>query len=79
MSGIPLRTPLTYFDTADTYVSGTSERLIGQAFRRRRDQVSIATKAGYLFREHRRARARMRFLAGPIMRRMGQRVISSTT
>ena len=51
MSGIPLRTPLTYFDTADAYVSGTSERLIGQAFRRRRDQVSIATKAGYLFRE----------------------------
>ena len=38
------------FDTADVYGSGASERVLGHALRRRRDEVVIATKAGYRFR-----------------------------
>ncbi|HKX31635.1 MAG TPA: aldo/keto reductase [Blastocatellia bacterium] len=38
----------TYFDTADIYGHGHSERLIGQLLRNvRRDQVIIGTKVGY--------------------------------
>jgi aryl-alcohol dehydrogenase-like predicted oxidoreductase len=35
------------FDTAANYGAGHSERLLGQAFKGRRDQVIIATKFGY--------------------------------
>ena len=71
---------VTYFDTADAYTSGTSERLIGDAFRgRRRDDVVIATKAGYLFRERSLAEARARFLAGPVLRRLGRGMVDSAT
>ena len=38
---------VTFFDTAANYGAGHSERLLGQAFRRRRDAVVIATKFGY--------------------------------
>ena len=37
---------MTFFDTADVYGRGRSERLVGQALRGRRDQVVIATKVG---------------------------------
>jgi aryl-alcohol dehydrogenase-like predicted oxidoreductase len=39
---------ITFFDTADVYGRGLSERAIGAAFKRQRDQVVILTKAGYL-------------------------------
>lgn len=38
---------VTFFDTAANYGAGRSERLLGQAFRGRRDAVVIATKFGY--------------------------------
>jgi aryl-alcohol dehydrogenase-like predicted oxidoreductase len=38
---------ITFFDTSPAYGDGRSERLIGEAFRGRRDRVVIATKAGY--------------------------------
>ena len=38
---------ITFFDTAPAYGDGRSERLIGEAFRGRRDKVVIATKAGH--------------------------------
>jgi aryl-alcohol dehydrogenase-like predicted oxidoreductase len=38
---------VTFFDTAANYGAGHSERLLGQAFRQRRDEVVIATKFGY--------------------------------
>jgi aryl-alcohol dehydrogenase-like predicted oxidoreductase len=41
------------FDTADVYGSGASEHVLGRAVRRRRDEVVIATKGGYVFRERR--------------------------
>lgn len=38
---------ITFFDTSSAYGDGHSEALIGEAFAGRRDQVVIATKAGY--------------------------------
>ncbi len=38
---------ITFFDTADTYGDGRGERLLAQALRGRRDEVTIATKFGY--------------------------------
>jgi aryl-alcohol dehydrogenase-like predicted oxidoreductase len=38
---------VNFFDTAANYGAGHSERLLGQAFKSRRDQVVIATKFGY--------------------------------
>jgi len=37
---------VTFFDTADTYGTGTSEELLGRALGTRRDEVVIATKFG---------------------------------
>jgi aryl-alcohol dehydrogenase-like predicted oxidoreductase len=38
---------VTFFDTAANYGAGHSERLLGRAFKGRRDQVILATKFGY--------------------------------
>jgi aryl-alcohol dehydrogenase-like predicted oxidoreductase len=37
---------VTFFDTADRYMKGRHERLLGQALRGRRDKVILATKFG---------------------------------
>lgn len=37
---------VAFFDTADTYGTGQSEELLGQAIRGRRDEVVVATKFG---------------------------------
>ncbi|MPY62869.1 aldo/keto reductase [Streptomyces spongiae] len=42
---------VTFFDTADNYGTGHSERLLGRALGKRRDDVVIATKWGNLFDE----------------------------
>src|SRR6185437_1002095 len=42
---ICLEAGVTMFDTADTYSSGRSEEILGEAVKGRRDQVLIATKA----------------------------------
>lgn len=41
---------ITLFDAADTYGNGRSEELIAKAFGDRRDDIAIATKVGYDFR-----------------------------
>src|SRR3712207_7104071 len=43
---------INYFDTADTYGSGTGETLLAEAFGGMRDQVVISTKIGYDFSHH---------------------------
>ena len=40
---------INFFDTADAYAEGDSERLLGEAFQHRRHEVVIATKVGYVF------------------------------
>lgn len=39
---------VTFFDTADRYMNGRHERLLGQAIKGRRDRVTIASKFGNL-------------------------------
>lgn len=41
----------TFFDTADVYGTGHSERVLAQALKGRRDQVVIATKFGNMYNE----------------------------
>jgi aryl-alcohol dehydrogenase-like predicted oxidoreductase len=48
--GLARELGITTFDTADAYGNGASERVLGRALRTCRDEVTIATKAGYLFR-----------------------------
>jgi aryl-alcohol dehydrogenase-like predicted oxidoreductase len=45
---------VTFFDTADVYGTGHSERVLGQAIAGRREQLIIATKFGYTYDETRR-------------------------
>lgn len=42
---------VTFFDTADTYGAGHSERVLGRALGKRRDEVVVATKWGNVFDE----------------------------
>lgn len=42
---------ITFFDTADVYGCGHSERVVGQALQGKRDEVIIATKFGQTFDE----------------------------
>jgi aryl-alcohol dehydrogenase-like predicted oxidoreductase len=42
---------VTFFDTADVYGTGHSERVLARALKGRRDQVAIATKFGNVFDE----------------------------
>ena len=42
-----LESGVSFFDTADIYGDGESERLLGEVLRGRRDQVVLATKFGY--------------------------------
>jgi aryl-alcohol dehydrogenase-like predicted oxidoreductase len=63
---------ITFFDTADIYSQGESEMLLGRAFRgRRRDQVVIASKAGYVLPSRRRLIARVKPLVRPLIRLLG--------
>jgi aryl-alcohol dehydrogenase-like predicted oxidoreductase len=51
---------ITFFDTANIYGAGHSERVVGRALAGRRDEVVIATKFGNLFDEQsRQATARL--------------------
>ncbi|NEB05148.1 aldo/keto reductase [Streptomyces sp. SID13726] len=45
---------VTFFDTADTYGAGHSERVLGRALGKRRDDVVLATKWGNVFDEESR-------------------------
>ena len=45
---------VTFYDTADVYGAGHSERLVGRALRGVRDRVTIATKFGNVFDEETR-------------------------
>jgi aryl-alcohol dehydrogenase-like predicted oxidoreductase len=43
---------ITFFDTADIYGTGQSERILGRALAGRRDRVLVATKFGLTFDEY---------------------------
>jgi aryl-alcohol dehydrogenase-like predicted oxidoreductase len=62
---------INFFDTADMYSQGESETLLGRAFKRRREGVVIATKAGYVLPSRRRFAARLKPLVRPAIRLLG--------
>jgi aryl-alcohol dehydrogenase-like predicted oxidoreductase len=59
---------VTFFDTADVYGVGHSERVLGRALAARRDEVVIATKFGNVFDETTRTLAGTDISAGYIRR-----------
>jgi aryl-alcohol dehydrogenase-like predicted oxidoreductase len=51
---------ITFFDTADTYGSGTNEEIVGDALARagaRRDEIQLSTKFGYVLDADRKGHA----------------------
>jgi aryl-alcohol dehydrogenase-like predicted oxidoreductase len=58
---------INFFDTADMYSQGESESLIGRALCRRRNEIVIASKAGYVLPSQRRLVARLKPLVRPIV------------
>jgi aryl-alcohol dehydrogenase-like predicted oxidoreductase len=69
--GAALDAGINFFDTSDFYSQGESEVLLGKAFRRRRSEVVIATKGGYLVPAGRRRIARLKPLLRPVVQRFG--------
>jgi aryl-alcohol dehydrogenase-like predicted oxidoreductase len=61
---------VTYFDTADAYGAGTSERVLGQALRGRSHELTLATKGGYRFDERSIVETRARLAVGGVLRRV---------
>jgi aryl-alcohol dehydrogenase-like predicted oxidoreductase len=59
---------ITFYDTADMYAQGESERLLGRALGEVRDKVVIASKVGYLLPPQRRLVDRFRPWVRPLVR-----------
>jgi aryl-alcohol dehydrogenase-like predicted oxidoreductase len=64
---------INFFDTADMYCQGESERLLGRAVRGRRGQAVIATKTGYRLPSRARFASRLKPVLRPVVRRLGPR------
>jgi aryl-alcohol dehydrogenase-like predicted oxidoreductase len=64
---------INFYDTADMYSQGESERLVGKAFRRKRDKVFIATKGGYCLPTRNRLIQLIKPFAKPVVRALGVR------
>lgn len=62
---------ITFYDTSDMYCQGESERLLGEAFRHRRDKVVIASKGGYCLPGRRKAAAMIKPLLKIVAGRLG--------
>jgi aryl-alcohol dehydrogenase-like predicted oxidoreductase len=62
---------IRFFDTANIYGQGESERILGVALQGRRDQVTIVTKAGQSFPAWTRAAKPFKWIIAPLIRRSG--------
>ena len=58
-----------FFDTADAYGAGTSERILGGALGSDRSNVVVATKGGYVFRDRSRLERGARRVVAPALGR----------
>ena len=67
-----------FFDTADSYGGGGSERTLGRALKRRRDRVIVATKVGYTFRDRGPFERAARRAASPVVRRARHSALAAT-
>jgi aryl-alcohol dehydrogenase-like predicted oxidoreductase len=65
------RLGINFFDTSDMYCQGESEQLIGRAFRKRRHEIVIASKVGYILPGQRKLIARVKPLVRPLIRLLG--------
>jgi aryl-alcohol dehydrogenase-like predicted oxidoreductase len=70
---------VTFFDTADLYSQGESERLIGEAFAGRRQRVIIATKFGYVLPTQKQLVQRIKPLLRPVVARLRLRAAHIST
>lgn len=68
----------TVFDTSDAYGAGSSERMLGRAIRGRRDEVTIATKGGYVVRERSAVEQRLRRGAAKVRTALPRRDVPPT-
>jgi aryl-alcohol dehydrogenase-like predicted oxidoreductase len=62
---------INFFDTADMYSQGESEALIGRTFRHRRNEVILASKAGYVLPSQQKLVARLKPLVRPLIGALG--------
>ena len=62
---------INFFDTADMYAQGESERLLGYTFKKDRDSIIIATKVGYCLPTQRKWIAKIKPLVKPLINRLG--------
>ena len=69
---------VTVFDTADAYGGGASEHVLGRAIKRRRDEVVIATKGGFVFRDRHPAEQWARRWSKPVVQRARRGAAVST-
>ncbi|MBD2359405.1 aldo/keto reductase [Tolypothrix sp. FACHB-123] len=59
---------INFYDTADMYGQGESEKLIGKALKGKRDKVIIASKAGYCLSTKRSFSTRIKPLIKPLVK-----------
>lgn len=72
-----LDSDVNFFDTADAYAQGDSERLLGEAFRHKRHRIILATKGGYVFEEQVVTASPLQpalSLFGKVRRKVGQKL-----
>jgi len=62
---------ITFFDTADMYTQGESERMLGDVFAGDRHRVVIATKFGYVLPSGKRLSSHIKPLLKPVVARLG--------
>lgn len=62
---------IRFFDTANIYGQGESERILGAALQSRRKQVTIVTKAGQYFPAWMQLAKPLKRIASPLIRRSG--------
>jgi aryl-alcohol dehydrogenase-like predicted oxidoreductase len=74
---------ITFYDTADMYTQGRSERLLGKAFGPRQKDVVISSKVGYTVSAKSKLVSQAKALVVPLFKRLGvprpQRPLSDAT
>jgi aryl-alcohol dehydrogenase-like predicted oxidoreductase len=62
---------ITFLDTSNLYAQGESEQIIGRAIADRRDQVTIASKAGYVLPGAKKLASRVKGVLRPVVHKLG--------
>jgi aryl-alcohol dehydrogenase-like predicted oxidoreductase len=70
---------INFFDTADLYSHGQSEIVVGRAIKRRRPDVVVATKGGYVLPARSRLVGHIKPLVRPIIQAIGLRRPASSS